>query len=86
MEFFGPQMALAYRLDVISQGPKNSIKKIQQTFIGFLDKQHSGLYAIKSLYSPCEFFMVNLIPKSTSFCRHLCHPLAEEKPASRPPP
>ncbi len=23
-EFFGPQMALAYRLDDISQGPKNS--------------------------------------------------------------
>jgi hypothetical protein len=23
-EFFGPQMALAYRLDAISQGPKNS--------------------------------------------------------------
>jgi hypothetical protein len=24
LEIFGPQMALAYRLDVISQGPKNS--------------------------------------------------------------
>ncbi len=24
LEFFGPQMALAYRLDAISQGPKNS--------------------------------------------------------------
>ncbi len=23
-QFFGPQMALAYRLDAISQGPKNS--------------------------------------------------------------
>ncbi len=23
-EFFGPQMALAYQLDAISQGPKNS--------------------------------------------------------------
>ncbi len=23
LEFFGPQMALAYRLDAISQGPKN---------------------------------------------------------------
>jgi hypothetical protein len=23
-EFFGPQMALAYRLDAISEGPKNS--------------------------------------------------------------
>jgi hypothetical protein len=24
LKFFGPQMALAYRLDAISQGPKNS--------------------------------------------------------------
>jgi hypothetical protein len=24
IEFFGPQMALTYRLDAISQGPKNS--------------------------------------------------------------
>jgi hypothetical protein len=24
LEFFGPQMALAYRVDAISQGPKNS--------------------------------------------------------------
>jgi len=24
LQFFGPQMALAYRLDSISQGPKNS--------------------------------------------------------------
>jgi hypothetical protein len=24
LNFFGPQMALAYRLDAISQGPKNS--------------------------------------------------------------
>ncbi len=24
LQFFGPQMALAYRLDAISQGPKNS--------------------------------------------------------------
>jgi hypothetical protein len=24
LEFFGPQMALAYQLDAISQGPKNS--------------------------------------------------------------
>ncbi len=24
LDFFGPQMALAYRLDAISQGPKNS--------------------------------------------------------------
>jgi hypothetical protein len=24
LEFFGPQMALAYRLDAISQDPKNS--------------------------------------------------------------
>ena len=24
LEFFGPQIALAYRLDAISQGPKNS--------------------------------------------------------------
>jgi hypothetical protein len=24
LEFFGPQMALDFRLDVISQGPKNS--------------------------------------------------------------
>jgi hypothetical protein len=25
MEFFGPQMARAYRLDAVSQGPKNSL-------------------------------------------------------------
>ncbi len=24
LDYFGPQMALAYRLDAISQGPKNS--------------------------------------------------------------
>jgi hypothetical protein len=24
LEFFGPQMALVYRLDAISKGPKNS--------------------------------------------------------------
>ncbi len=32
------------------------------------------------------FFMADLIHQSTSFCRYLCHPLDEEKSASRPPP
>ncbi len=58
------------------------------TSVYLLRSTNSFAFVFRFFYNiPIEgFFKAYLLPQSTSFCRYLCHPLAEEKPASQPPP
>jgi hypothetical protein len=51
LEFTGPQMALAYQLDVISQGPKNSqILRPNPLPLSFITDMHASKSLCTGLY------------------------------------